>query len=58
MENIIMKQINSKSKNNNSKDKKAYIKPKLIPLGDIRDVTMGGSPGFGDSGAASPEQPF
>ena len=39
-------------------DKKIYEKPKLTPLGDIRDVTMGGSPGFGDSGAAAPERPF
>ena len=34
------------------------MKPLLTPLGDIRDVTMGGSPGFGDSGAGNPEKPF
>jgi len=39
-------------------DKRPYEKPKLVSLGDIRDVTMGGSPGFGDSGAGTPEQPF
>jgi len=39
-------------------NKKTYKKPELTPLGDIRDVTMGGSPGFGDSGAGAPEKPF
>lgn len=39
-------------------NKKIYKKPELISLGDIRDVTMGGSPGFGDSGSGSPEKPF
>ncbi len=34
-------------------NKKRYEKPCLKPLGDIRDVTMGGSPGTGDSGNAS-----
>ena len=38
--------------------KKGYIKPQLTPLGDIRDVTMGGSPGTGDSGNAFVEKPF
>lgn len=47
-----MQRTNSKTK------KKAYVKPVLTPLGDIRDVTMGGSPGFGDSGGAGPEKPF
>jgi hypothetical protein len=45
----------------NSKEqqfKKQYVKPALTSLGDIRDVTMGGSPGFGDSGAGAPEEPF
>lgn len=35
--------------------KKPYKKPQLISLGDIRDVTMGGSPGVGDSGGGTPE---
>lgn len=39
-------------------EKAAYTKPELLPLGDIRDVTMGGSPGIGDSGSAGAEQPF
>ncbi len=48
---------NSKIKNND-KNKKQYTKPVLKPLGDIRDVTMGGSPGIGDSGNAGAEKPF
>ena len=40
------------------KKKKQYTKPVLKPLGDIRDVTMGGSPGIGDSGNAGAEKPF
>ena len=55
--------MNEKNQSNtqidNSKiEKKVYKKPVLTPLGDIRDVTMGGSPGFGDSGAGAPEKPF
>ena len=38
--------------------KKNYIKPKLKNLGDIRDVTMGGSPGVGDSGAVGVQKPL
>ncbi|MBL4772927.1 MAG: lasso RiPP family leader peptide-containing protein [Alcanivoracaceae bacterium] len=44
--------------NNKKASKMPYKKPELIPLGDIRDVTMGGSPGFGDSGGGAPEEPF
>ncbi len=28
----------------------AYKKPKLTSFGDVRDITLGGSPGGGDSG--------
>ena len=38
--------------------KKQYMKPQLTSLGDIRDVTMGGSTGFGDSGGGAAEKPF
>jgi hypothetical protein len=31
--------------------RKAYEKPKLEVLGDVRAITMGGSPGTGESGA-------
>lgn len=26
-----------------------YVRPKLTPFGDVREVTLGGSPGVGDS---------
>ena len=38
--------------------KKTYQAPKIKSLGDIRDMTMGGSPGIGDSGAVTPEKPL
>ena len=41
-----------------SQKKEIYKKPELIALGDIRDVTMGGSLGPGDSGGAGTEDPF
>ena len=31
--------------------KRKYATPQLIPFGRVRDVTLGGSPGYGDSGA-------
>lgn len=34
-----------------SKPKKPYEKPELICYGDVRDITLGPSPGFGESGA-------
>jgi hypothetical protein len=34
-----------------------YSAPKLTVLGDVRDLTMGGSPGIGDSGNATIQQP-
>ncbi len=36
--------------------KKNYKKPELVSLGDIRDVTMGGSFGSGDSGNPGSEK--
>ncbi len=45
-------------KTTTQQDKKAYRKPQVKSLGDIRDVTMGGSPGVGDSGNAGAELPF
>lgn len=49
---------NKSQMKNQDKTKKKYEKPELKPLGDIRDVTMGGSPGIGDSGNAGTEKPF
>jgi len=34
-------------------DRAVYAPPELRPLGDIRDMTMGGSLGTGDSGSAA-----
>lgn len=33
-----------------------YEAPRLVCLGDVRDLTLGGSPGTGDSGNAGAEQ--
>jgi len=53
------KQLQKQINNCNQKQiKKDYKKPQLTALGDIRDVTMGGSPGTGDSGNAFVERPF
>jgi hypothetical protein len=36
--------------------KPAYVSPVLTSLGDVRDVTLGGSPGSGDSGAPATQR--
>lgn len=54
--NIYMK--NEKTHNKLENNKKTYKKPELKPLGDIRDVTMGGSPGIGDSTNSAIEKSF
>lgn len=33
--------------------KQAYASPSLTWLGDLRDLTLGASPGIGDSGGAA-----
>ena len=33
---------------------KPYVKPDLEELGDMRAITLGGSPGINDSGAGDP----
>lgn len=30
-----------------------YAPPRIVPLGDLRDLTLGASPGVGDSGSAT-----
>ena len=45
-----MKQKNDIKKIVDEGKKKAYQKPVLKSYGDVRDVTLGGSPGGGDSG--------
>jgi hypothetical protein len=34
-----------------------YAPPQLVHLGDVRDLTLGGSPGAGDSGNSEVQQP-
>jgi len=54
-----MKEQKNQENQNNSQKKEVYKKPELIALGDIRDVTMGGSVGSGDSGSGGgSENPF
>lgn len=36
--------------------KVAYVPPVLRTLGDVRDITLGGSPGSGDSGNPGTQQ--
>jgi hypothetical protein len=36
--------------------REVYEAPRLLALGDVRDLTLGGSPGTGDSGNASLQQ--
>ena len=43
---------------NTSKPRKPYHKPQLEELGDLRALTLGGSPGIGDSGMGYPEFPI
>jgi hypothetical protein len=40
------------------KEKLQYRKPQLEVLGDLRTLTLGGSPGSGDSGGGKPGLPF
>ena len=37
--------------------RKPYSKPQLEFLGDLRNLTLGGSPGSGDSSGQSPRNP-
>jgi hypothetical protein len=34
-------------------DRAPYAPPRIVPLGDLRDLTLGASPGVGDSGSAT-----
>jgi hypothetical protein len=36
--------------------RKAYLAPQLTVLGDVRDLTLGGTAGTGDSGNAGTQQ--
>ncbi|MFT5111784.1 MAG: hypothetical protein ACI8P9_001104 [Parasphingorhabdus sp.] len=37
---------------------KVYQKPELKCFGEVKDITLGGSPGFSDSGNPGMEHPF
>lgn len=45
-----MVQKKSNQENGDRKPRRDYRKPRLIPRGDVRDVTMGPTPGVGESG--------
>ena len=38
--------------NSSVRSRKPYLRPRLRPLGDLRSLTLGGSPGVGDSGGS------
>lgn len=33
-----------------------YVAPALMELGELRDITLGASPGIGDSGGTQPQR--
>ena len=33
-----------------------YAPPRLVELGELRDITLGASPGVGDSGGTQPQR--
>lgn len=41
-----------------AKSRRPYVSPRLVELGDLRSLTLGGSPGAGDSGIGSPRKPL
>lgn len=46
-----------KDSKNIKNDKKEYKTPVIIEYGKLKDITLGGSPGSGDSGAPGIQQP-
>jgi hypothetical protein len=38
--------------------RRPYASPRLVVLGDLRSLTLGGSPGAGDSGVGAPRKPL
>jgi len=45
-----MNKINGNIKSNKIGETKIYEKPTLVAYGDVRDVTLGGTGGLGESG--------
>ncbi len=41
-----------------SESKRTYSPPHLVKYGDLRGLTLGGSPGIGDSGSPTSQKPF
>jgi len=39
-------------------ERRPYVSPRLVELGDLRSLTLGGSPGAGDSGVGRPRRQF
>ena len=38
--------------------RRPYVPPQLVVLGDLRSLTLGGSPGANDSGIGDPRRPL
>ena len=38
--------------------RRPYVSPRFVELGDLRSLTLGGSPGAGDSGVGRPRKPL
>ena len=38
--------------------RRPYVSPRVVDLGDLRSLTLGGSPGAGDSGIGRPRKPL
>jgi hypothetical protein len=38
--------------------RRSYAAPRLVELGDLRSLTLGGSPGANDSGFGEPRRPL
>jgi hypothetical protein len=39
-------------------ERRSYVSPHLVELGDLRSLTLGGSPGANDSGMGDPRRPL
>ena len=39
-------------------ERRPYVSPHLVELGDLRSLTLGGSPGANDSGLGTPRKPL
>jgi hypothetical protein len=39
-------------------ERRPYVSPRLVELGDLRSLTLGGSPGAFDSGSGRPRKPL